>query len=269
MYTGNRSNTRILTTLSTARNTQRSATRALFRLISSIPFNGSLPDSYFTTVRYRTGRLAAILSLGIAILLLPMISGSIIAETAFDADVERISLPDSVQQGDDDIPSLIIKLQQGTSYEKQRAAISLGASKSKSAVEPLIAALNDPDLFVQNFAARALGNIGDLRAVEPLVKALKSGDILVQRSAANALGDLKSPEVVEPLIQALEGGNYLVRRAAAESLGNLGVRGTVFGSMEPKLHQISVPNAGSGAPVRSRISGFLRFGSLEHRTQWH
>lgn len=151
-----------------------------------------------------------------------MISGSSLSETAYGADLEEISSLDSVRQEDNDIPSLILKLQQGTSYEKQRAAISLGASRSKSAVEPLIAALNDPDLFVQNFAARALGNIGDVRAVEPLVKALKNGDILVQRSAANALGDLKSPEVVEPLIQALEGGNYLVQRAAAESLGKTG-----------------------------------------------
>ena len=60
----------------------------------------------------------------------------------------------------------------------------------KSAVEPLIKALEDEDEDVRYYAADALGKIGDKRAVEPLLGILSSDNFYVCRSAAMAFGKL-------------------------------------------------------------------------------
>lgn len=93
------------------------------------------------------------------------------------------------------------------------------ANLGNSAVEPLIAALDDSDLSVRWGAADALGLAGDARAVEPLIAHLREDPNLSVISALKKLGD---PRAVEPLIAALGDDGYHVRLDAVVALGELG-----------------------------------------------
>ena len=73
------------------------------------------------------------------------------------------------------------------------------------AVEPLTAALGDPNTWVREAAIKALGEIADQRAVEPLAGLLsdQSEDLRVREAAAEALGVIGDPVAVEPLLAVL------------------------------------------------------------------
>ncbi len=73
----------------------------------------------------------------------------------------------------------------------RRAAAELGTMGDPRAVEPLIAALNDPDESVGNAAAVALGQSREVRASRPLAVALKQASL--RWSAARALVELGNP----------------------------------------------------------------------------
>lgn len=120
------------------------------------------------------------------------------------------------------------------------------------AVEPLIAALNDPSPNVRAGAARALGKIGDQRALGPLIfrlryepdpevrkplvwalylggeravpaliESLADADEWVRFGAVVVLSKIGAPAVV-PLVRALYDPNPVVRAGAAEALGRIG-----------------------------------------------
>jgi HEAT repeats len=59
---------------------------------------------------------------------------------------------------------------------RRRGVKTLMKLRTPHAVEPLIAALPDADVWVRASAAEALGALGDSRAVEPLIAALKDRD---------------------------------------------------------------------------------------------
>lgn len=88
------------------------------------------------------------------------------------------------------------------------------------AVEPLIAVLHDPALWVRENAAASLGRLGNARALEPLTTILRNDDAFVSRTAAKALGDLGDMGAVEPLIAALQDRNRAFRRVLAQPLGS-------------------------------------------------
>ena len=96
------------------------------------------------------------------------------------------------------------------------AAEALGAIGDPRAVEALIAALPNAA------CATALGQIGDARAVEPLVTALDTGETGDRRAAARALGRLGDRHAVQPLTTALTDHDASMRTSAAESLDQLG-----------------------------------------------
>lgn len=56
------------------------------------------------------------------------------------------------------------------------AAMALGFTRSKNAVEPLVTMLDDESFTTRFFAVEALGRIGDTRAREPLSQLLKNKD---------------------------------------------------------------------------------------------
>ena len=108
---------------------------------------------------------------------------------------------------------------------RKAAAEALGQIGDTRAVEPLVAALKDPDdHWLRYYAAEALGQIGNTRAVELLVAALKDETTQVREAAAGALGKIVDTRthVVEPLIAALKHPYANVRKAAAEALEALG-----------------------------------------------
>ncbi|MGD0293126.1 MAG: HEAT repeat domain-containing protein [Terracidiphilus sp.] len=108
------------------------------------------------------------------------------------------------------------KLKAAEPAVRQKAAEELGHSKSSRAVEPLIAALGDPDYDVQGSAATALGEIKDPRAVEPLLAILKADT----RDNRSTIGPL--PEGAAYAGNSIDTRRYEVAKKAAEALGNLG-----------------------------------------------
>lgn len=92
------------------------------------------------------------------------------------------------------------------------------ANLGSPAVQPLIAALDDPDASVHWGAADALGRTGDARAVEPLIAHLREHP----NSVISALQKLGDSRAVEPLIAALGDDGYHVRLDAVVALGELG-----------------------------------------------
>lgn len=115
---------------------------------------------------------------------------------------------------------------------RENAAEELGRSKSRSAVKPLIAALNDPDEHVRMIVVRALGEIGDPRAADPLLKLLQVS--LGRRSEwayyipymAQALGKIGDRRAIEPLTDLLKHPKHSVREEAARALVRFGDRPT-------------------------------------------
>ena len=86
--------------------------------------------------------------------------------------------------------------------------------------EPLIAALKDQNKDVRAVAAVTLGRIGDA-AVEPLILALQQYPDK-RSGVARILGQIGDPRAVEPLIVALKDQNDYVRQWAAHALGKIG-----------------------------------------------
>jgi HEAT repeat protein len=103
--------------------------------------------------------------------------------------------------------------------ELENQLLKIGAS----AVEPLIAALNDKSFKTRSFAIGVLGRLKDKRAVEPLLGAAKDKDDDIRSFSALSLGRLGDTRAVEPLIVLLtkdeESGT---RESAAIALGWLG-----------------------------------------------
>jgi HEAT repeat protein len=121
------------------------------------------------------------------------------------------------------------------------------------AVEPLIRALSDPDVWIRVGAAESLGNIGDGQAVaplinlfhdkywnvrdaavdalvkigdiasKPLIEIIKHRNIEIIEYAARALGAIGDEQAIEPLNDALFDELKKVRRAAAAALEKIGV----------------------------------------------
>lgn len=102
------------------------------------------------------------------------------------------------------------------------AAEALGRLKDKRAMEPLLAALNDPERLVRWRAAEALGRLGDGQAVDPLIALLKNGDTYARQLAARVLSILGDRRALAPLIATLDDEDVYVRCSVAEALGELG-----------------------------------------------
>jgi HEAT repeat protein len=142
------------------------------------------------------------------------------------------------------IQPLIAALGADVGAVAEKALVNIGAA----AVEPLIAALENPDVRVREGAVRALGEIKDPRAVRPLIAALKNGnrvrltdvlsrigapaveplvaalknpDVQVREGSVRALGKINDPRTVRPLIAALKDADPVVRAGAARTLGEI------------------------------------------------
>ncbi|UVT19050.1 MAG: HEAT repeat domain-containing protein [Nitrospira sp.] len=108
--------------------------------------------------------------------------------------------------GDAAIPSLINALQHEAWLVRLHAVESLGKTRSREAVEPLLSVLfNDQDSAVREDAVRALGEIGDPQAVEYLFTAMREPGL--RTLAVEALGRIGDPRAVPVLIGILTGTN--------------------------------------------------------------
>jgi HEAT repeat protein len=145
-----------------------------------------------------------------------------------------LSLP-----GEEAAAALLPLLQDRDEFVRRETAYALGETRSRTAVQPLIALLlNDKESSVRAAAAVALGQLGDETAAAPLADSLGrrvggSGRLskvrrskepeneFVRRAAARSLGQIGSRVGVPALISTLsdEGSGDDVRREAARALG--------------------------------------------------
>ncbi|MCG2676889.1 HEAT repeat domain-containing protein, partial [bacterium] len=88
---------------------------------------------------------------------------------------------------------IVQKLKHGNYKTKSYAAIALGESGDRRAIEPLVNTLSeDGDKRVRRAAAWALGKIGNKKALPALKKALKDENKNVQEAAQKAINQIKS-----------------------------------------------------------------------------
>jgi HEAT repeat protein len=106
--------------------------------------------------------------------------------------------------GDTAIPALLDALAHSEWLVRLHAVESLGKTKSRKAVEPLLSVLfNDGDSAVREDAVRALGAIGDPQAVEFLFAAMKEPSL--RTLAVEALGRIGDRRAVPVLIEVVMG----------------------------------------------------------------
>jgi HEAT repeat protein len=97
----------------------------------------------------------------------------------------------------------------------------LGRAQEPRATQGLLAALREASPVVRASAAVGLGYTASTAAVDPLVAALRDADASVRASAAWALGEIEHRRAVPALIAALKDADALVRRSAARALGSI------------------------------------------------
>ena len=101
------------------------------------------------------------------------------------------------------------------------AANRLGQSKSKEAVESLIAVANDPDEVVRVHVVRALAEIGDRRAIPTLLGLATDPLRTVRMSVCQALTAIPDPAAVDALSKLLYDPEENIRLNAARALANI------------------------------------------------
>lgn len=128
------------------------------------------------------------------------------------------------------VPKLIGLLQEDYPV-RAPAAYLLGEIGEKSAVDPLIsaidysAAVSDKDASKANGRiADALGKLKDAKAVRPLLKLTKSRDNFTALAAVQALGEIADPSALEPLMEIAEAENTdpFISKNAIEAMGKIG-----------------------------------------------
>ena len=153
-----------------------------------------------------------------------------------------------------------------------RAVGRLGHSRS---VETLVLLLQDKVPAVRDEAIAALVSMGE-SAVEPLVAALEDQDWRVRLRATEALCVVKSPTAVEPLVGLLQRDpDTAVRQEAARALGQIGDESAVDALLgvveEPRLQVRVIEALGRIGdrrvlPLLFRLIGELKTSDYEDRT---
>jgi HEAT repeat protein len=177
--------------------------------------------------------------------------------------------------GDAAFPSLLRALQHEDWLGRLHAVESLGKSKSKRAVEPLLSVLfNDRDSAVREDVVRALGEIGDPQAVEYLFTAMQEPGL--RTLVVETLGRIGDARAVPVLIDVLLGASpppmtrtmagcgdqwneeFMTQGAAARALGSIGDERAIP-SLITALNQTftRAEAAAALAKFRSKIVPFL------------
>jgi HEAT repeat protein len=120
---------------------------------------------------------------------------------------------------------LIAELKGDIGEYSVRALINIGAQ----AIEPLIAALKDPDRDIRYASVTILKKIMDIRAVDPLITALlEDKDKDIRCNAIGALSSMGDVRAVVPLITTLlEDKDKDIRCEAIKALASIGDRKAV------------------------------------------
>ena len=118
------------------------------------------------------------------------------------------------------VRALVRQLTTCEPVERTACVLAIGALETESAVDALVALLNDPgDPTPRHLLAIALGWARCDAAVEPLAELLADADPLVRFHAAAALADLEDPEASQALFKAANDSDAQVRTIVARGLG--------------------------------------------------
>ena len=115
----------------------------------------------------------------------------------------------------------LMKDLKGSNWRLRKNAQVVLMQIGEPAVETLIEALDDPDLYTRSMSIEALSKIGDKRAVEPLKQKLNDSNKLIQVEVAAALHNMGEENPRKIILDALEDGNVEVRRAATKAVWEL------------------------------------------------
>jgi HEAT repeat protein len=118
--------------------------------------------------------------------------------------------------------SQAVKTGKSPKWQPTKAATRwLAALNVPSSLEPLAAALSNPDPEVRTEAAQALGKFGDRAAVEPLISLLEDPVPTVKLTAIEALKNLGIN--ANSLSKRLQSSDWRTRADAANLVGRLGI----------------------------------------------
>ncbi|MGQ0714426.1 MAG: HEAT repeat domain-containing protein [Gemmatimonadaceae bacterium] len=112
-------------------------------------------------------------------------------------------------------------LQGRNSATMELVRFASSAPRGREVIQPLRAALGDPDPCVRRFVAPLLGRTQQDAAVETLVAALRDPGAVTREAAAVGLRFAEKPSTIDPLTRALEDPEAVVRAAAAWALGEI------------------------------------------------
>jgi HEAT repeat protein len=124
-------------------------------------------------------------------------------------------------------PDLANELNSSDPGVRGSVARAMGLLGDKSAVQPLMARLDDMDMLAGDRAAEAIGKIGDTSVEPVLMQSLNSNQEAVRARAAYALGLLKDQAAVDALAERLRTDQPVVANRAAEALANIGTPAAV------------------------------------------
>ena len=116
-------------------------------------------------------------------------------------------------------PASPLRARTGPTMDLVKFAAS--SPRSREVIQPLRAALGDPDPCVRRFVAPLLGRTQQNAAVETLVAALRDASPVTREAAAVGLRFAEKPSTLDPLARALEDSEPSVRAAAAWALGEI------------------------------------------------
>lgn len=171
-------------------------------------------------------------------------------------------VPDGVQKtatvdtlvkiGPPAVDQLIRALQNRNVWVRKGAAETLGTIQDRKAIEPLVELLLDG--HVRETAVQALLAFGR-PALAPLVRALQAQEPEMRRVAADTLGVLGDPAAADALIKALKDQDKTVQNAAACALRKLGWQpdrletGAVYHIMHRHWDQCTLIGAAAVVPL--------------------
>ena len=180
----------------------------------------------------------------------PEVVGHLIRRTLFDDDQEVR------QAAAESLFGIVIGQPDALERLVETAQFDEDVTARLTALDILLAGLNDRNAEVRKAAAGALGELGELGAIGFLVQtALFDANAEVRKAAAESLGKLDSAGAVRLLIETLGDRDPAVRVLAAEALGNLGDLTAIDPLLRAALHD-------EDANVRRAAA--LALGSLKH-----
>jgi heparin/heparan-sulfate lyase len=142
------------------------------------------------------------------------------ARVTLDQDTRSVAAVELVGIGKTAMEPLIGSLANPEPEVRRRAAWALGEIRDGRATIALAQALHDQDGFVRNAAGEALRKIGQL-AVDALVAAIGCQEAGVRIVAVRALGGIGDPRAAERLAVAVKGDDPAVCRWAIWALGKI------------------------------------------------